>query len=161
MLSQPDFWVGVSFVLFLVLLVYLKVPGMVAKGLDERADAIQHELDEAKRLREEAQAVLADYERKKIEAEADAEKIIAQAKREAEIYGEEARRKMQEQIERRSRLAEQKIAMAEVAAVKDVRSAAADLAVEAATRVLGAEVKGATASGLIDESIAAVRKQLN
>lgn len=161
MLSQPDFWVGVSFVLFLVLLVYLKVPGMVAKGLDERADAIQHELDEAKRLREEAQAVLADYERKKIEAEADAEKIIAQAKREAEIYGEEARRKMQEQIERRSRLAEQKIAMAEVAAVKDVRSAAADLAVKAATRVLGAEVKGATASGLIDESIAAVRKQLN
>jgi F-type H+-transporting ATPase subunit b len=161
MLSQPDFWVGVSFVLFLVLLVYLKVPGMVAKGLDERADAIQHELDEAKRLREEAQAVLADYERKKIEAQADAEKIIAQAKREAEIYGEEARRKMQEQIERRSRLAEQKIAMAEVAAVKDVRAAAADLAVEAATRVLGAEVKGATASGLIDESIAAVRKQLN
>jgi F-type H+-transporting ATPase subunit b len=161
MLSQPDFWVGVSFVLFLVLLVYLKVPGMVAKGLDERADAIQHELDEAKRLREEAQAVLADYERKKIEAEADAEKIIAQAKREAEIYGEEARRKMQEQIERRSRLAEQKITMAEVAAVKDVRAAAADLAIEAASRVLGAEVKGATASGLIDESIAAVRKQLN
>ncbi len=161
MLSQPDFWVGVSFVLFLVLLVYLKVPGMVAKGLDERADAIQRELDEAKRLREEAQAVLADYERKKIEAEADAEKIIAQAKREAEIYGEEARRKMQEQIERRSRLAEQKITMAEVAAVKDVRAAAADLAVAAATRVLGAEVKGATASGLIDQSIAAVRKQLN
>ena len=161
MLSQPDFWVGVSFVLFLVLLVYLKVPGLVAKALDERADAIQQELDEAKRLREEAQAVLADYERKKIEAEADVEKIIAQAKREAEIYGEEARRKMQEQIERRSRLAEQKIAMAEVAAVKDVRAAAADLAVEAATRVLGAEVKGATASGLIDESIAAVRKQLN
>ena len=161
MLSQPDFWVGVSFVLFLVLLVYLKVPGMVAKALDERADAIQHELDEAKRLREEAQAVLADYERKKIEAEADAEKIIAQAKREAEIYGEEARLKMQEQIERRGRLAEQKIALAEVAAVKDVRAAAADLAVEAASRVLVAEVKGATAAGLIDESIAAVRKQLN
>lgn len=161
MLSQPDFWVGVSFVLFLVLLVYLKVPGMVAKALDERADAIQHELDEAKRLREEAQAVLADYERKKIEAEADAEKIIAQAKREAEIYGEEARNKMQEQIERRGRLAEQKIALAEVAAVKDVRAAAADLAVEAASRVLVAEVKGATASNLIDESIAAVRKQLN
>ncbi|WP_108879655.1 F0F1 ATP synthase subunit B family protein [Anderseniella sp. Alg231-50] len=161
MLSQPDFWVGVSFVLFIVLLVYLKVPGMAAKALDERADAIQHELDEAKRLREEAQAVLADYERKKIEAEADAEKIIAQAKREAEIYGEEARRKMQEQIERRSRLAEQKIQQAEVAAVKDVRAAAADLAVEAASKVLGAEVKGATASGLIDQSISAVRKQLN
>ena len=161
MLSQPDFWVGVSFVLFLVLLVYLKVPGMVAKTLDERADAIQHELDEAKRLREEAQAVLADYERKKIEAQADAEKIIAQARREAEIYGEEARRKMQEQIERRSRLAEQKIVQAEAAAIKDVRAAAADLAIEAASRVLAAEVKGATASGLIDESIAAVRKQLN
>ena len=161
MLSQPDFWVGVSFVLFLVLLVYLKVPGMVAKALDERAEGIQNELDEAKKLREEAQAVLADYERKKIEAQADAEKIIAQAKREAEIYGEEARRKMQEQIERRSRLAEQKIVQAEVAAVKDVRAAAADLAIEAASRVLGSEVKGAKAASLIDESIAAVRKQLN
>ena len=161
MLSQPDFWVGVSFILFIVLLVYLKVPGMVAKSLDERAGAIQNELDEAKRLREEAQAVLADYERKKIEAEADAEKIIAQAKREAEIYGEEARLKMQEQIERRGRLAEQKIVLAEAAAIKDVRAAAANLAVEAASRVLVAEVKGATAAGLIDESIAAVRKQLN
>ena len=161
MLSQPDFWVGVSFILFIVLLVYLKVPSMVAKSLDERAGAIQNELDEAKRLREEAQAVLADYERKKIEAEADAQHIIAQAKREAEIYGEEARVKMQEQIERRGRLAEQKIVLAEAAAIKDVRAAAADLAVEAASRVLGAEVTGATASGLIDESIAAVRKQLN
>ena len=161
MLSQPDFWVGVSFVLFLVLLVYLKVPGMAAKALDERADAIQHELNEAKRLREEAQAVLAEYERKKIEAEADAQHIIAQAKREAEIYGEEARVKMQEQIERRGRLAEQKIVLAEAAAIKDVRAAAANLAVEAASRVLGAEVTGAPASGLIDESIAAVRKQLN
>ncbi len=161
MLSQPDFWVGVSFVLFIVLLVYLKVPGMAAKALDDRAEAIQKELDEAQRLREEAQAVLADYERKKIEAEADAEKIVAQAKREAEIYAEEARRKMQEQVERRSRLAEQKIAQAEASAIKDVRAAAADLAVEAAGRVLGAEVKGATAANLIDESIAAVRKQLN
>ncbi len=161
MLSQPDFWVGVSFVLFLVLLVYLKVPGMVGKALDERADAIQKELDEAKRLREEAQAVLADYERKKIEAQADAEKIIAQARREAEIYGEEARRKMQEQIERRSRLAEQKIVQAEASAIKDVRAAATDLAIEAASRVLGTEVKGSIASGLIDESISAVRKRLN
>jgi len=161
MLSQPDFWVGVSFLLFLLLLVYLKIPGMIAKTLDERAGAIQNELDEAQRLREEAKAVLADYERKKVEAQADAEKIIAQAKREAEIYGEEARRKMQEQIERRGRLAEQKIVLAEAAAIKDVRAAAADLAIEAASRVLGAEVKGATASGLIDESIAAVRKQLN
>jgi F-type H+-transporting ATPase subunit b len=161
MLSQPDFWVGVSFILFIVLLVYLKVPGMVAKSLDERAGSIQNELDEAKRLREEAQAVLADYERKKIEAEADAQHIIAQAKREAEIYGEEARVKMQEQIERRGRLAEQKIVLAEAAAIKDVRAAAANLAVEAASRVLGAEVTGTTASGLIDESIAAVRKQLN
>lgn len=161
MLSQPDFWVGVSFVLFVVLLVYLKVPGMAAKALDERADAIQKELDEAQRLREEAQTVLADYERKKVEAQADAEKIITQARREAEIYGEEARRKMQEQIERRSRLAEQKIVQAEAAAVKDVRAAATDLAIEAASRVLAAEVKGAKASSLIDDSIAAVRKQLN
>jgi F-type H+-transporting ATPase subunit b len=160
-LSEPDFWVGVSFILFLALLAYLKVPGMVAKALDDRAAGIQKELDEARRLREEAQTILADYERKKNEAAADAEKIIAQAKHEAESYAKEARVKMQEQIARRTRLAEQKIAQAEASAIKDVRSRAADIAIEAATAIIGSEVKGAKSASLIDESISAVRKQLN
>ena len=160
-MSKPDFWVGVSFVLFIVLLVYMKVPGMIGKALDERAGAIQNELDEAKRLREEAQSVLAEYEAKRLEAEKEAENIVAQAKREAEIYAEESRRKMQEQVERRTRLAEQKIAQAEASAVKDVKASATELAIEAASRIIGSEVKGAKAAKLIDESIASAGKQLN
>jgi F-type H+-transporting ATPase subunit b len=159
--SEPDFWVGVSFVLFVLLLVYLKVPGMIARSLDERAEAISAELEEAKKLREEAQAVLAEYQGKKAEAEKEAENIVAQAKREAEIYGEEARRKMQEQMERRSRLAEQKIAQAEASAVKDVRAAATELAIEAASKIIADEVKGAKAASLVDQSISGLRKQLN
>jgi F-type H+-transporting ATPase subunit b len=160
-ISEPDFWVGVSFLLFLALLVYLKVPAMVGKALDDRAAGIQKELDEARRLREEAQALLADYERKKKEAAADAEKIVAQAKQEAEAYAKEARVKMQEQIARRTRLAEQKIAQAEATAIKDVRAKASDIAIEAAAAIIRSDVKGARASNLIDESIAAVRNQLN
>lgn len=160
-LSEADFWVGVSFVLFVAGLIYLKVPAMITKALDDRAVGIQSELDEARRLREEAQAVLAEYEAKRVEAEKDADNIIALAKREAEIYGEEARKKMAEQIERRTKLAEQKIALAEAAAVKDVRIAATELAIEAASKIIGTEVKGAKAAGLVDTTIADLKKQLN
>lgn len=160
-LSEPDFWVGVSFLLFLALLVYLKVPAMVARSLDDRAAGIQAELDEARRLREEAQALLAEYERKKMEAQVDAQKIVAQAKHEAEAYAKEARLKMQEQIARRTKQAEQKIAQAEATAIKDVRSKASDIAIEAAAALIGTEIRGAKAAGLIDESISAVGKQLN
>lgn len=158
---DATFWALIALVLFFAILIWKKVPGLLGSKLDERATAIASELDEAKRLREQAQELLAEYEKKRIEAEAEASKIVAQAKREAEIYGTESRRKMSEQIERRTRLAEQKIAQAEAAAVKDVRAAASDLAIEAAARILGTDAKGAKGASLIDESIAAVRKQLN
>src|SRR5436189_3980100 len=113
MLHQAETWVAVAFVLFVALGIYLKVPAMLAKMLDERADKIGKELAEAKKLREEAQALLAEYQKKRTEAEKDAAKIVAQAKVEAEAYSVETLKKLAETIERRTKQAAQKIAQAE------------------------------------------------
>ncbi|MBL8908297.1 MAG: F0F1 ATP synthase subunit B, partial [Rhizobiales bacterium] len=104
---QAETWVLVAFILFIALLVYLKVPGKVAAMLDDRASKIASELAEAKRLREEAQALLAEYQKKRVDAERDAVNIIEQAKREAEAFAQEARAKLSETLDRRSRQAEQ------------------------------------------------------
>lgn len=158
---KPETWVLVAFILFIALLVYLKVPAMVAKMLDERAAKIAKDLDEARKLRSEAQALLDSYKSKHSEAEKEAAAIIAQAKTDAEEYATESRRKMAEAVERRTRQAEQKIAQAEAAAVKDVRNAATDLAVAAAQNLLADAAKGDAGASLIADSIAAVKAKLN
>ena len=160
-LREPESWVAVSFVLFAGLLVYLKVPAMLARMLDERSAKIAGELAEARKLREEAQALLASYQKKRAEAEKDAADIIDQARKEAEAYTAEARRKLAETLERRTRQAEQKIAQAEAAAIKEVRTVATDIAVAAASQLVGEAVKGAKGDGLVIESIAAVKRRLN
>jgi F-type H+-transporting ATPase subunit b len=161
MLATPEFWVLVSFVLFVGLLVYLKVPDRLATALDERAARISKELDEARQLREEAQALLAEYERKRRDAEKEAEAIIIQAREEAEAFAAETRHKLTETVERRGRLAEEKIAQAEAQAVKEVRAAAAELAIAAATRMIAEQVQGAKADQLVDSSIAALKGRLH
>jgi F-type H+-transporting ATPase subunit b len=161
MFHEPETWVAVAFLLFAALMVYLKVPAKVAAMLDQRADQIGKELAEAKRLREEAQALLEDYKRKRVEAERNAENIVAQAKADAESYAAEARRKLSETLERRTRQAEQKIAQAEAAAVKDVRETATNLAIAAAARLTADAAKGTRGAKLIEESIAAVKTRLN
>jgi len=161
MLATPEFWVLISFILFMGLLVYLGIPGKVAAMLDERAARIASELDEARKLREEAQALLADYERKRRDAEKEAEAILAQARVEAEAFVVETHQKLAETIERRGRMAEQKIAQAEAQAVKDVRAAAAELAIAAATRIIADEVQGAKADQLVDSSIANLKDRLH
>ena len=161
MLATAEFWVLISFILFVGLLVYLKVPAKVAVMLDERAARIARELDEARRLREEAQGLLAEYQRKRRDAEKEAEAIVAQAREEAEAFAVETRQKLSEMIERRARIAEEKIAQAEVQAVKEVRSAAADLAIAAATRLIAEEVQGETADRLVEASIADLKNRLN
>jgi len=113
MAFDATFFAFVGLVLFLALVVYLKVPGMMAKSLDERAANISKELDEAKRLREEAQTLLAEYQRKRKEAEAEAAQIVAVAEREAAALTEEARQKTEEFVARRNALSEQKIRQAE------------------------------------------------
>jgi F-type H+-transporting ATPase subunit b len=161
MFSDPTFWALVGLILFFVLLIYLKVPGTLAGGLDKRAEGIRKELDEARRLREEAEALLAEYQRKAKDAASEAAQIVDQAKREADAMGAEASRRMEEYVASRTRMAEQKIAQAEAQAIQEVRSLSADVAIAAAEKVLSAKVKGTAADALIDRSIGDVKAKLN
>ncbi|MGQ0456417.1 MAG: F0F1 ATP synthase subunit B family protein [Hyphomicrobium sp.] len=158
---DPTFWVAIAFLLFLGLLAYYGVPALIGKSLDARADAIRAELDEAKRLREDAQALLADYQKKAREAEAEAQSIIDHAKREAEQLAAESRKALAEAIERRSRLAEDKIARAEAQALSEVRSTAAATALAAAEKLIGARVGGQAGAALIEQSISDLKGKLN
>jgi F-type H+-transporting ATPase subunit b len=160
-LSDATFWALIGLILFFVLIVYLKVPGMIAGALDKRSGAIRNELDEARKLREEAQALLAEYQRKARDAEAEAAGIIDQARREAEALGVEAKRRMEDYVAGRTRVAEQKIAQAEAQAIQEVRALSADIAVAAAEKILTAKVKGEQAEALIAKSIADLRGKLN
>ena len=160
-LATPEFWVAASFFLFLALLFYFGVHEKLAAVLDSRAERIAKELDEAKRLREEADKVLADYRRKQADAVKETEAIVAQAAKEAEILTAETRRSMQEHFERRMKLAEDKIARAEAEALRDVRSAAADAAVAAAEIVIAAKITPAEADKLVKQGIDALKSKLN
>ena len=155
------FWVFAALVVFIGVLIYLKVPGMAVAALDKRAEKIRAELDQARRLREEAEALLKEYERKRGEAESEAAAIVAQAKREAEALGEEARIRIEDYVVRRTKTVEARIAQAEQQAVTEVRSRAIDVATAAAGRILADEAKGKKGEELIERSIASVRKNLN
>ncbi len=161
MFEDATFWAAVALVLFLALIAWLGVPKTLGAALDRRAAAIDTELKEARRLREEAQALLAEYQRKAREAQKEAEEILEIARREAAAYATEAAQRTDDYVARRARLAEQKIAQAETRAIQEVRSLSVDLAIAAAERVLGGEVKGDTASGLLDRAIGDVRTRLN
>lgn len=161
MFAAPELWVLVSFVLFVALLVYYKIPNKVAKALDDRAGKIHAELEEARRLREEAQTILADYQRKQRDAEKEAEDIIAMARREARFYAEESHKALNESLQRRVKLAEEKIARAEEQAVQDIRSKSVDAAVAAAETLIARELKGKSAEDLVDKSIRDVAAKLN
>lgn len=158
---DATFWATVALVIFLAIVFYIKVPGKITASLDDRANGIRKELDDARKLREEAQSLLADYQRKQREAETEAEGIVAAAKREAEMLREEANAKIEDYIARRTKVAEQKIALAEAQAAADVKAAAVDLAVAAAETVLAKQMTGKTAADLLDKSIADVKANLN
>ncbi|MBX4860313.1 F0F1 ATP synthase subunit B [Rhizobium sophorae] len=158
---DATFFAFVGLVLFLALVVYLKVPGMLARSLDDRADQIRNELAEAKRLREEAQHLLAEYQRKRKEAEAEAAHIVAAAEREAEMLTTEAKKKTEEFVANRTALSEQKIKQAEVEAMKAVRSAAVDLAIAAAETVLAKQADAKVQSELFGNAVGQVKTRLN
>jgi F-type H+-transporting ATPase subunit b len=160
-LGNTDFVVLVAFVLFLAVLAYFKVPGLLARLLDKRSTDIRSELDEARSLREEAQALLASYERKSRETQDQADRIIAQARQEAELAAEQARADLKLSVERRLQTAESQIASAEAAAIKEVRDRAAAVAVEAAREVVAEQMSEADRSTLIDSSIATVGAKLH
>ena len=161
MLAMAEFWVAVAFVLFAAILVYYKVPALIAKALDDRAEAIRKELDEARRLREEAQSLLADYQKKHRNVGQEADAIIDQARREAEAFAHETRASLKDTLERRTRLAEDKIARAEAQAVDEVRGSAIDVAVAAAEKILREKMAGAGGAALIDQSIRDLKGRLN
>ncbi len=161
MLEDPTFWVAVGTVLFIALLVWQKVPTMVAKMLDDRSAAIKNELDEAKRLRAEAEALLAEYKKKTANAAQEAQAIIDGAKASAERMAADARTQLQVQIERRTKMAEQKIAQAEAEAIADVRAAATSVASAAASAVIGKQMTEAKGDALIDGAIRDLRAKLH
>jgi F-type H+-transporting ATPase subunit b len=158
---EAETWVAIAFFLFLGVLGYYGVHTRLLQRIDGRRDRIKAELDEARRLKEEAQALLAGYRRKQQEVEQEAAAIIASAKAEAEGLAAEAQAKLEELIARHTRVAEEKIKQAEAQAVADVRSAAADAAVAAAESILARTVKGNVADNLINQGIADVKAKLN
>ncbi|WP_421724552.1 F0F1 ATP synthase subunit B [Bauldia sp.] len=161
MLEDATFWTLIGLILFLALLVYMKVPGAITGALDKRAASISDELDQARKLREEAQSLLAEYQRKAREAESEAEEIIDQAKREAEAIGVEARQRMEEYVSSRTRMAEEKIAQAEIQALQEVKALSADVAIAAAERLLAAKAKGEKADALVASAIEDVKNKLH
>ena len=161
MLAEPEFWVAVGFVIFVAVLIYVGVPKMMTTALDDRAKRVQDELNEARRLKEEAQSLLAEYQAKQRKADDEAAAIVAGAKAEAERFATEAKAKMEEFVARRSKMAETKIAQAEAQAVADVRAAAAEAAVSAAEKILTDSVKGKVADDLLARGIGDVKTKLN
>ena len=161
MLKTPEFWVAVAFFAFLAVLAYYQVPGMIGKALDDRADAIRTELDEARNLRKEAQAILDDYQKRHGAVADEAQAIVTQARREAESFAAETRRSLKDQLERRTRAAEEKIASAQAQALAEIRSAAVDKAIAASERLISAKLGGQTANTLVDKSIADLKRKLN
>ena len=158
---DAEFWVAVAFVIFLGFLGYMGVHRMILDAIDQRGARIKAELDEARRLREEAAGIVAQYQRKRQQAEEEAQAIIAGAQAEAERTAAEAKTKMEEFVERRTRMATTKIAQAEVQAIADVRAAAAEAAVAAAGRILADTAKGPVADSLIEQGIRDVKAKLN
>lgn len=159
--ATDKFWVAVSFFLFFALLMYFGVHRRIASALDDRASSIAKELADAQALREEAEAVLADYKKKTSNAAQEAQDIIELAAKEAEALALETSRSMTEQFERRMKVAEDKIAQAEADALRDVRAAAADAAVTAAQNVISGSLTPEAAGKLIDAGIDDLKSKLN
>lgn len=158
---DATFFALVALIIFLGIVAYAGAFRQMGAGLDARAARIQKDLDDAAKLRKDAEALLAEYKQKRIDAEKEAAAIVAQAKSDATEYAAETRRKLTESLQRRTAQAEQKIAQAEAAAIKDVRNVATELAVAAAQSLVADASKGAKGADLIASSIAAVRTKLN
>ncbi len=160
-LSNTNFVVTLAFILFVGFLIYMKVPGKIGELLDKRAEGIKSELDEARALREEAQALLASYERKQKDVQAQADRIVAQAKSEATAAAEQAREDLKKSIARRLQAAEDRIASAEADAVREVRDQAVTIAIAAAREVIAEQMTATEANKLIDSGIETVSAKLH
>lgn len=161
MFFDPEFWVTIAFVIFLAIVWKAGAFNAMSSGLDARGKRIRAELDEAKRLREEASSVLADYKKRRGEAEREAESIVAGAREEAERIAREAHERLADFVTRRTSAAEAKIAQAEVQAQQQVRAAAADAAIRISEAVLRDQMQGGAGQDLIGKSLAEIRTKLH
>jgi F-type H+-transporting ATPase subunit b len=161
MFAEPEFWVAVGFVILMGVFAYLGIHRTVIAALDKRSERIKAELDDASRLKQEAANLLEEYKAKRTSAEREAQEIIAAAKADAERIASEAKTKMEDFVTRRTKTAESKIALAEAQAVADVRAAAANAAVSAASTILSQTVKGQIAEDLLAQGISEAREKLN
>lgn len=160
-LRNTDFVVTIAFLLFVGILVYFKVPSLLARMLDKRAAGIKSDLDEARALHDEARSILASYERKQKEVQEQADRIVETAKREAMAAAEQAKADLKASIARRLAAAEDQIASAEAAAVREVRNSAVNIAVAAAGELIAQQMTAAEKNRLVDASIAEVEARLH
>ena len=159
MLEKDATWVAIGFVLFILMLIYFKVPGQITKILDNRAEKIKNELDEARKLREEAQAILADFQKKNNEAEKSAKALIDEAKKLAKNYEKEAKSKFDENMERRKKLLDEKLKRAEVEALNQIKNDITDIVFDAIDKTLSNDNINKDASDrIIDSGIKEITK---
>jgi F-type H+-transporting ATPase subunit b len=161
MFTQPETWVAIAFLILMGVFFWLGVHRTVLTALDHRAQRIKAELDDARRLKDEAAKLLADYQARRASAEREAQEIVTNARAEAERIAAEAKTRMEDFVARRTKTAENKIALAEAQALADVRAAAAEAAVAAASTVLSQSVTGSVADDLLAKGIAEVKAKLN
>ncbi len=160
MLFEAETWVAISFLTFLAILAYVGVPKLIGQTLDARAAGIKKDIDDARRLKEEAQVLLADYKKRRDQAETEAAAIIDQAKREADVISRETQAALDESLQRRTRIAHEKIARAEAQAISEVRAAAIDAAVSVSERVIGGKMAAGGGQSLVDDSIRELKGRL-
>jgi F-type H+-transporting ATPase subunit b len=159
LLADGEFWVLLAVVLFAVV-VWKPMRRTVIGALDERSAGIGAELEEARKLREDAQLLLAQYEQRQREAETEAEAIVAHAREEAERIAAQSARDLDQALERRQRLAEERIAQAEQKALDEIRTVAVDLAIGAAREVIQSQIDEERGGALLDAAIAALPQRL-
>ena len=161
MFQDPTFWVLVAFIGFISVLVYLKVPGMVTKGLDARAEKIKADLEEADALLKEAQDLLASYQKKQREAADEVQEIQARAKEEAERIVENGRTRLKESLQRREKLAMDRITQAEASALDEIRALTVDIALDATRDLLADNLSDHKANAMLDDAIKELPGRLN
>lgn len=160
-LANTNFVVLCAFIIFVGVVIYVGVPKLVGGMLDQRAETVQGELDQARSLREEAQSILAEYERKQKEVEQQSKHIVENAKAEAEAAAKQAKADIKTSIKRRLQAAEDQIASAQAAAVKEVRDTAVTVAIASAQDVIAKNITATASGDLIDDAITQVEDKLH
>ena len=161
MFQDPTFWVLVAFIGFVGVLVYFKVPGMVTKGLDARAEKIKADLEDADALLKEAQGLLASYQKKQREAADEAQEIKARAKEEGKRIVENGRARLEDSLQRREKLAMDRITQAEASALDEIRARTVDIALDATRDLLADNLSYHKANAMLDDAIKALPGRLN